>query len=87
LLQGKEAPFDANPATIHQEGKKQLYFSQFIPQASKELQENLSDYRRFTAVFEEVFEWQRSIVSIFWCWPTSSFYLYISDAKCSSNQL
>jgi hypothetical protein len=87
LLQGKEATFDANPATIHREGKKQPYFSQFIPRASKELQENLPDYQRFIAVFEEVFEWQRSIVSIFQCWPMASFYLYISDAKCSSNQL
>ena len=61
-MKGKEAPLDANPSTIHREGKKQPYFGQFLPRPSKELQENLSDYQNFIAVFEEVFTWQRSVV-------------------------
>jgi hypothetical protein len=64
-MKGKDAPLDANPSTIRREGRKQPYFSQFIPRASKELQENHSDYLRFITVFEDVFTWQRSIVGFF----------------------
>ena len=41
---------------IQREGKRKMNTSQFIPRASKEMKDNLKEYRQLESLFQPVFE-------------------------------
>jgi hypothetical protein len=49
---------------IQREGKRKTNTSQFVPRASKEMKDNLKEYRQLESLFQPVFEWQKAKVKI-----------------------
>ena len=65
IYQGDGVPGDTDPAGLHFPGKKKISTAQFVPRASKEMQEHSSEYEILHDGLEPIFKWIETVVSIF----------------------
>ena len=65
IYQGNGVPGDTDPAGLHFPGKKKISTAQFVPRASKEMQEHSSEYEILHDSLEPIFKWIETVVSIF----------------------
>jgi len=63
IYQGDGVPGDTDPAVLHFPGKKRISTAQFVPRASKEMQEHSSEYEILHDGLEPI--WIETVVSIF----------------------
>ncbi|KAF8868749.1 hypothetical protein CPB84DRAFT_1695467 [Gymnopilus junonius] len=54
---GKDAPSDAEPATLRKEGLRRPNTSTFTPRMSKEFQQHMKEYQLLSECFQDVFDW------------------------------
>jgi hypothetical protein len=59
-LKGDEADPEQEPGAYSRPGKKKMNTAQFIPRASRELQESPELYYKLQENFEDLFHWQQT---------------------------
>lgn len=65
MLQGKDVPTNQDPLIYCGKENKKLNISQFIPRPSEKKRKLPELYENIQSAFEEVFEWQKQVVSDF----------------------
>ena len=62
ISQGDGAPRDVHPDELHNGHGTRLHTAQFLPRLSKEAQENIQKYRELEEAFQEIWQYQHSMV-------------------------
>jgi hypothetical protein len=59
-LKGNDADPEQEPGAYRRPGKKRMNTAQFLPRASKELQETPELYHKLQENFDDMFHWQQT---------------------------